>query len=129
MAGQGDICASYSADRIGEEKPIRKPFNWEGSHWTCVGMAGRGGGVQNYAHAYRLLPEKRFDGEPKTYSARTASAELSESARNDPMGSYHGVTVSHKGERFVLCGPEATFRADENISENAPTSGEQLSLF
>ena len=129
IAGQGDICASYSADRISEEKPIRKPFQWEGSLWVCTGSAGRGCGVQDYAHAYRLLPEKRFDGEATTYRARTAGEKLCEAARNDPMGFYHGVAVRHKGQRFVLCGPESTFLPDKSNTESLSNSAEQLSLF
>jgi hypothetical protein len=128
IAGQGDICASYSADRISENKPVRAPFQWQGSLWTCIGMMGRGG-VQEYACAYRLLPEERFDGAPTNFAERTAGEELCEAARNDPMGFYHGVFIQHKGQRFVLCGPEARFTADKNVSENTPISGQQLSLF
>jgi len=129
IAGQGDICASYSADRISDEKPIRKPFQWQGSLWVCVGSAGRGCGVRDYARAYRLISEDRFTGAATTYSAKTASEELCETARNDPMGGYHGVTVRHKGARFVLCGPEASFLPDMNVSESPTKSGEQLTLF
>jgi hypothetical protein len=40
--GEGEIVASYSADRIGSDQPVRKPFNWQGSLWVCVALDYRG---------------------------------------------------------------------------------------
>ena len=51
--GQGDISASYSADRIGMGQPVRKPFTWNGGLWVCVGIRYRGGAET--AEAYRLI--------------------------------------------------------------------------
>ena len=53
MIGEGDISASYSADRIGSEEPVRKPFCWQGGLWVCVSIAGRVGELR--AEAYRLV--------------------------------------------------------------------------
>jgi hypothetical protein len=77
----GDISASYSADRIGMSQPVRKPFSWQGSLWVCVGMSHLGGVTT--AEAYRLVHPQVFDGEPLSYSAKTAN---SEAARADPNG-------------------------------------------
>jgi len=44
--GRGDIHASYSADRIGMNQPIRQPFPWKGSLWVSKAVtpsAPRGG--------------------------------------------------------------------------------------
>src|SRR5262249_46282822 len=89
IVNEGDICRSYSADRISENKPVRPPFEWQGSLWTCTGMRGRAG-VQDEALAYRLVPGKHFNGEQTSFRERTATEELLDVARNDPMGGYHG---------------------------------------
>jgi hypothetical protein len=34
--GEGDIRASYSADRIGMGQPIRKPFRYAGALWVRI---------------------------------------------------------------------------------------------
>ena len=113
--GQGDIAASYSADRIGMAQPVRKPFSWQGGFWVCVGM-GHLRGVTT-AEAYRLIHPQVFDGEPLSYSAKTAN---SEAARADPNGFYHGMSVKHAGQIMILAGPPATF---------APGQAEQGDLF
>jgi hypothetical protein len=114
--GQGDISASYSADRIGMSQPVRKPFEWKGGIWVCVSTRHHGGGEVS-AEAYRLVPPQMFDGEPLTYAARVADGDA---ARADVNGFYHGMKVKHAGGEFVLCGPPVTF---------VPGQSEQLSLF
>lgn len=112
--GRGDIHASYSADRIGMNQPIRQPFPWKGSLWVCVSFSSA------EAEAYRLTYPGVFSGEATTYHRKTGRAENAEAARNDPLGFYHGMTVKHGGRAFVLCGPPARF---------APGKTEQLHLF
>lgn len=112
--GQGDISASYSADRIGMGQPVRKPFTWQGGLWVCVGKDHRNGGS---AEAYRLMHPMMYDGLPVTYAGKTRDGDA---ARADPKGFYHGMIVKHAGAAFVLCGPPATF---------VPGQTEQLSLF
>jgi hypothetical protein len=109
--GEGDIVASYSADRIGMGEPIRKPFEWKGSLWVCVSLSHEG------AKAYRLMHPQAFKGEPVSYSAKTADADA---ARQDPNGFYHGMTVKHGSQPLVLCGPPALLVAGES---------EQMDLF
>ena len=81
--GQGDIDASYSADRIGMGKPVRKPFSWNGSLWVCVGKHGRADEI--VAETYRLTHPSTFDGIPTTYAAR---AKEGDAARADHKGYY-----------------------------------------
>jgi hypothetical protein len=113
--GQGDISASYSAERIGMNQPIRKPFDWKGALWVCVGMTFCNG--TQSAEAYRLVHPQLFKGEPLTYAAKTADADA---ARADPEGFYHGMIVRHAGQSFVLCGPPVTL---------VPGASEQLELW
>jgi hypothetical protein len=114
--GQGDISASYSADRICEGKPIRKPFQWQGNLWVCISSSGRGLTItrEHEFHAYRLILRRLFPGEAISYASRSAAVDGGETAREHPMGFYHGIVVKHGGNELVMCGPEATFMADEN---------------
>lgn len=107
-AGEGDIVASYSADRIGIGQPIRRPFPWRGGLWVCTGIGGRRGFMA--AEAYRLVDPTGFRGEPVTYAEKTREAEA---ARNDPLGFYHGMLVRCRGREFVLSGPAVRFVARE----------------
>lgn len=102
--GQGDISASYSADRIGMGKPVRKPFSWNGALWVCVGKSGRADDVS--AEGYRLTLARAYDGVPMTYAEKVRCGNA---ARADPNGFYHGMTVTHSGDEFVLSGPPVTF--------------------
>tara|TARA_R110002167_G_scaffold37167_2_gene116661 strand:+ start:83 stop:508 length:426 start_codon:yes stop_codon:yes gene_type:complete len=114
--GQGDISASYSADRIGMGQPVRRPFVWKGAPHVCVSKRRyESGGTQ--AEAYRLVHPDAFDGEPLSYGEKTANADA---ARADPSGFYHGMLVKHAGTLLVLCGPPLVF---------VPGLSEQLSLF
>lgn len=113
--GQGDISASYSADRIGMGKPVRKPFSWQGGLWVCVGKRHRPGEL--VAEAYRLVHPAVFGTEGVSYAQKTSDAEA---ARADPNGFYHGMAVSHRGALMVLCGPPVRF---------VPGQAEQGDLF
>ncbi len=105
---EGDIAASYSADRIGNGQPIRTPFSWNGARWVCVSLQGMRGATS--AEAYRLVDIGAFTGEPMTYSQKVADGDA---ARSDPNGFYHGMTVTHAGTKYVLCGPPARFEPGE----------------
>jgi hypothetical protein len=109
--GEGDIRASYSADRIGMGQPIRKPFGYAGELWVCVGTGPSG------AEAYRLVHPSLFSGTPRTYHDRRRDGDL---ARGDPAGFYDGIVVRHAGRELVMAGPPVTFVAGEEA---------QLSLF
>jgi hypothetical protein len=104
ILGEGDIAASYSADRIGMGEPLRRPFDWKGSLWVCVSRSDA------KAEAYRLTHPQAFNGVPLTYRTKITDGDA---ARKDPNGFYHGMSVSHNGRTFVLCGPHAVLVAGE----------------
>ncbi|MBA4044139.1 hypothetical protein F1640_05915 [Novosphingobium sp. NBM11] len=109
--GEGDIRASYSADRIGMGQPIRKPFRYDGDLWACVGTGPSG------AEAYRLLHPSLYCGTACSYHVRCRDGDR---ARGDKAGFYDGIIVRHAGRELVMAGPPATFVAGEEA---------QLSLF
>jgi hypothetical protein len=128
--GEGDIHASYSADTIAATGKIRKAFRWHAQLMVAVSLSGRGGIEQ--AEAYRLIPLKGFLGKAITYAGKTGTAEDAEAARNDQNGFYHGMTVRHRREIFVLAGPPAIFVAEQAPARPEGGGGaeaEQLSLF
>jgi len=112
--GEGDICASYSADTIGLEGRVRKPFRWMNSLWVCTGMSSKDG--CSVAQAYGLVPLNHFTGTPATYQQTVTANTI---ARKRPEGFYHGMLVKHVNKQYVLCGPCADF---------APSKTEQLSF-
>jgi hypothetical protein len=113
--GEGDIVASYSADRIATGRPIRKPFDWKGSLWVCVALSFRDGVTT--AEAFRLTQREVFNRQPVSYAEKTADAET---ARQDHNGFYDGMSVKHAGKALVLYGPPALF---------VPGEPEQMNLF
>ena len=120
---EGDISISYSADLIPGGK-IRKPFRWEGNLCVCVGLSGLHG--RNEASAYRLMPAKLFGGKATTYAVKTKDGD---SARADPMGFYHGISVRSGGQDYALCGPPIRFIAEPSRPADAKPEPEQLGLF
>ena len=109
--GEGDIRASYSADRIGMGQPVRKPFRYGGGLWVCVGTGPSG------AEAYRLVHTSVYRGTARSYHDRCSDGD---SARGDPAGFYDSIIVRHSGREFVMAGPPVLFVAGEEA---------QLSLF
>jgi hypothetical protein len=109
--GEGDIRASYSADRIGMGQPIRKPFRYVGELWVCVGTCPSG------AEAYWLVHPSHYGGAVRTYHDRCRDGDR---ARGDQAGFYDGIVVRHAGRKLVMVGPPVTFVAGEEA---------QLSLF
>lgn len=98
--GEGDIRASYSADRIGMGLPIRKPFGWQGGLWVCVSICRDG------SEAYRLVHPWAFNTPSTSYADKCRDGDA---ARSDPNGFYHGIVVRHAGAEMVLSGPPITF--------------------
>ena len=96
--GEGDIAASYSADTIGLEGRIRKPFRWNESDWVSIG-SGTGG-----RHSvYRLVDPSVFPRSVTSYREKTRDAAA---ARSDPHGFYDGMKVTRGKDEYVLCGPQ-----------------------
>ncbi|MEP0392650.1 MAG: hypothetical protein ABJ205_00855 [Erythrobacter sp.] len=98
MAGEGDICASYSADRIGGEQPVRRPFSFEGQLWVCIGSDGRD------RRAFQLVDPATFHDPTFTYGGRVRDGH---EGRRDPNG--YGMLVTHRRATMVLRGPETRF--------------------
>lgn len=109
--GEGDISASYSADRIGRSQLVRKPFSFHGQLWVCVGKCG------DVAEAYRLVHPSCFSDKTFHYNDRNRGGINAES---DANGFYHGMIVKHRGQDFVLSGPKTKFIKGEKA---------QMSLF
>lgn len=107
--GEGDISASYSADKIGMEGKVRKPFAWQNALWVCTGMQSHGD--FRAAEAYRLVPERFFSGEPTTYNE---VACLPAAERFKPEGFYHGMRVRSGKQEFILVGPSVKFLPKED---------------
>lgn len=97
---------SYSADTIGMHGKIRKPFKMDGAEWTSTGSCGSGAGDRIHS-IYRLCSLPEFSGKPTTYKEKIhGDGNHGESARKDPNGFYHGMTVHHGGKCYVITGPE-----------------------
>ncbi|MEM7291079.1 MAG: hypothetical protein AAF412_12040 [Pseudomonadota bacterium] len=110
--GEGDINASYSADKIGLEGAVRSPFKWQNALWICTGMVSKGD--FRSAECYRLMPIRFFGEEPRSYQQVCLN---SSSARARPEGFYHGMRVKHGKQNCVLVGPSASFLATEEKAE------------
>ena len=63
-----------------------------------------------YAHA-----EQAAGIDPKRIMFFDALADNSAAARADPDGFYHGITVQHRGQPHVLCGPPVDFTPGPTI--------------
>ncbi|MGP1346143.1 MAG: hypothetical protein ACTS3F_05670 [Phycisphaerales bacterium] len=101
---EGDIYAAYSADRIGMEGAVRRPFRFKNQFWVTTGI--KGSSTDFIIEAYRLVPVEQFEGNALNYHEKTRDGEA---ARNDPMGFYHAIRVKHGGKDWVLCGPAVGF--------------------
>lgn len=107
--GEGDIYASYSADRIALAGKVRTPFVFRGQAWVCTSNYGLM--AETCSTAYRLVPLDYFKGSAVSFAEKTADCAA---ARVDPNGFYHGIIVQHRSGHFVLCGPPARFTAGPN---------------
>lgn len=110
--GEGDIHASYSADRIAMSNAVRRPFLHASCRWVCVGI-----GVNYSVQAYRLVHRSAFAGASTTYAVKVG-LNRGDDARSDPMGFYHGIAVRSGGEEFVLCGPAVHFVPGEELQRS-----------
>lgn len=102
--GEGDIHASYSADKIGLEGKVRRPFSWQNGLWTCTSI--RTIDREATFEAYCLIPAAHFGGTPEPYG----KAIMNSAARREcGKGFYHGMLVRHANREFVLVGPPIQF--------------------
>jgi hypothetical protein len=108
LSDRGDISNSYSADLIDNGR-IRKPFRYNGQLYVCTSSASGcyPHGIRE-AEAYRLLSATLFDG-PTTDLQTKVGRDNGASARSDPNGFYHAITITKQGQQYVLTGPPLTF--------------------
>lgn len=102
--GEGDISRSYSADKIALEGRVRKPFAWKHGLWVCTSLHSLKD--RRNAEAYRLVPERFFDGQSRSYQEVCMNAD---EGRRQPEGFYHGMQARHGKDSYVLVGPKALF--------------------
>ena len=130
--GEGDISRAYSADRIGEGKPARQPFEWGGNLWVTISISGKGLTIsgEHEFQAYRIVPPAIFNGVATTYREKVYDGSDGENARNDPLGFYHGMKIVCGGKPFIMRGPPAVFVAEDPDRPATPDpSATQMSLF
>lgn len=120
LLGEGDIHASYSADRIGMQGTVRKPFRLQGREWVCTAIEMRRGGY--CCKVYRIVAEEAFTGRAVTYAEKTHNGE---SARNAPLGFYHGMKVRCGGRDMVLQGPPVLLVPDTEPQQQDLVAGLQ----
>ncbi len=118
--GEGDISASYSADKIAEGRG-RSPFKWQNALWVNVGGATIGN--HRAVQAYRIIERKFFDGATITYHE---NARMSAAARGRPEGFYHGMSVKWGKLDCVLIGPASIFLPSEERA--APEQADMFDL-
>ena len=111
--GEGDISAAYSADAIGMEGRIRKPFRFQNAFYATVSMQS---GSEISATAYQLQQPRLFGEPTATYAERCRS----DNPRAHPKGFYHGMLVRHGNNEWALVGPPRRFIPS---SEPVPTQG------
>ena len=99
----------------------------------CTSITGQGltESGETEHEAYRLTLPSQFVGVPTNYRARTGEAGAADAARRDPYGFYHGISVNHGSEAFVMTGPPNRFVADKTPARPEPGTPEprQLTLF
>lgn len=78
---------SYSADRIGADRPIKKPVEYDSKLW--IGTSDR--------EAVRLVPRADYQGTPVTYADRCVMTQGS-----GPRAFYASVIVHYRGDEYVL---------------------------
>jgi hypothetical protein len=110
----GDINASYSGDLISNPRStVRRPFQFENNRYVSTGS----GPLLHSVSAYQLVPSTAYTGEAMTYTEKVSNnpkdAECKysgDTARNDPLGFYHGMLVTSAGKPHVMVGPSIIFR-------------------
>lgn len=106
------VSESYSADRIAEKGPVRKPFKYQGKFYISSGGSS-GGKVdpRRKEEAYQIVPRSEFKGDPQWYGRRIQPGDddWAEQRRQQPDGFYHGMLVKHGQVDCVLVGPPLLF--------------------
>lgn len=121
------VSESYSADRIAEKSPVRKPFKYKGKFYISSGSSV-GGKIdpRHTEQAYQIVPRGEFKGTPLWYGQRleTWGGDWAEQRRQQPEGFYHGMLIKHGGTEFVMVGPPLIF-----VEKEGSLPAKQLALF
>lgn len=120
----GDITASYSGDMISNPKStVRRPFQFENGRFVSTGS----GPLPDSVSAYQLIPSTDFAGQTLSYANKVINNPKDvdcqysgDTARNDPLGFYHGMQVISAGKPHVMVGPPIIFRPGKAVT--SPTS-------
>lgn len=102
---------------------MTNPFTYEGFMYISTGGEG-GGGSQEKAEAYKLMPRAEYTGETRTYTVPKGreDEEYYDSLRTDPKGFYNGMLVTWGKQECVLVGPELTFAAKLEKGKPVPST-------
>lgn len=121
------VSESYSADRIAEKGPVRKPFKYQGKFYISSGGSS-GGKVdpRRKEEAYQIVPRSEFKGDPQWYGRRIQPGDddWAEQRRQQPDGFYHGMLVKHGQVDCVMVGPPLLF-----VSKEGTLPVKKLTLF
>lgn len=112
---------TYSADRLMENR-IRGALEIRGKLFVCTGGCYHNG--IRYLNADELVPLDQWTGDTITYNMAGARADMEDGWRGGRF--YQGITISHKGKKFVLAGREVEFTPEIGTISTATT---QRSLF
>lgn len=96
---------SYSAMEIMQNK-IKRPFEFEGELYICIGSISSGVDGYSQVSAVRVVPADGHEGKPITYQKAFRNAPGWEG-----LG-YYGIKVSHKGDDYVMAYPKVVFVPD-----------------
>lgn len=127
------VSTSYSADRIAEKSPVRKPFKHNGKFYISSGSAiGSFKDPRRAETAYRIVSRSEFKGTPHWYGERIrphgetvkGEEEWDAQRRALPEGFYHGMLIKRGGGEFVMVGPPLVF-----VEKEGSLPVKQLALF
>jgi len=123
------VSTSYSADRIAEKSPVRKPFKHDGKFYISSGSAMLRCCAET---AYQIVPRNEFKGTPHWYGERIYPRGETTEERDEwaaqrralSEGFYHGMLIKHRGGEFVMVGPPLVF-----VEKEGSLPVKQLALF
>lgn len=85
----GDINSSYSADKIGMEGTVRRPFKWQDGYRISTGILWTGQKT-DHINTWLLVPIEYYKGETFVYPGKPNAF------------TYEGMKVKWKGKEYIL---------------------------
>jgi ParB/RepB/Spo0J family partition protein len=112
-----DIAATYSADIIdgnGKQGRIKRPARVGDLLVVCMGFGAQPKGTLD---VWRVIPREEWTGPTWTFVEKMRldpdHVRSGETARNDPLGFYHGMTAKAGGKEWVIVGPQIRLIAEK----------------